>query len=196
MIEYISGQLTQLTPAFAIVETAGVGYMLNISLTAFESLQGKDQVKMLIHEVIREDTHLLYGFVDENERRLFRQLLGVSGVGASTARIILSSIPARELESVIALGDHDRLKAVKGIGAKTAQRIIVDLKDKIKPAEDTLFLMQPSLTTGSASYEEALAALIALEFPRSAAQKALRTIFKADPAISVEEAIKKAFSMM
>ncbi len=196
MIEYISGQLTQLTPAFAVVETAGVGYMLNISLTAFESLQGKDQVKMLIHEVIREDTHLLYGFVDEDERRLFRQLLGVSGVGASTARIILSSIPARELESVIAIGDHDRLKAVKGIGAKTAQRIIVDLKDKIKPADDTLFLMQPSLTAGSASYEEALAALVALEFPRSTAQKALRTIFKADPAISVEEAIKKAFSMM
>lgn len=196
MIEYIAGQLTELNPAYAVVETAGVGYMLNISLTAFSALQGKERVRLLVHEVIRDDAHLLFGFVDESERRIFRLLLGVSGVGASTARIIISSIPAAELEAVIASGDHARLKAVKGIGVKTAQRIIVDLRDKIKPADDTLFIVQPEASAESTAYSEALAALIALEFPRQAAQKALRSIFSADPAISTEAAIKKAFAMM
>ncbi|MDE7125407.1 MAG: Holliday junction branch migration protein RuvA, partial [Muribaculaceae bacterium] len=186
MIEYISGRMTQLTPAYAVLEAGGIGYMINISLTAYSELQGKENVKLLIHEVIREDARLLFGFTDETERRLFRQLLGVSGVGASTARIIISSIPAPELEYVIASGDHNRLKTVKGIGAKTAQRIIVDLKDKIKPADDTLFLLQPSASAENAAYEEAFAALVALEFPRAAVQKALKAIFKADPASTTE----------
>ncbi len=196
MIEYICGTLAELNPAYAVIETAGIGYLINISLTTFSTLQGKQQVKLLVHEVLRDDARMLYGFADDAERRIFRLLLGVSGVGASTARIIISSIPSAELKFVIASGDHNRLKAVKGIGTKTAQRIIVDLKDKIKPTEDTLFIVQSEATAQSAAYDEALAALVALEFPRAAAQKALRNIFKADPAITVEGAIKKAFAMM
>ncbi len=196
MIDYIKGSIDRLTPAFAVIDNGGIGYMLNISLTTYTALQGKTEARLLVHEVIREDAHILYGFFTEGERQLFVQLLGVSGVGASTARIILSSVPPGELEIVIASGDDRRLKAVKGIGAKTAQRIIVDLKDKIKPADDTLSLLQPAAAPESAAYEEALAALIALEFPRAAAQKALRAIFKENPAATTEQAIKKAFSMM
>lgn len=193
MIEYIAGQLTELNPAYAVVEAAGVGYMLNISLTAFSALQGKERVRLLVHEVIRDDAHLLFGFVDESERRIFRLLLGVSGVGASTARIIISSIPAAELEAVIASGDHARLKAVKGIGVKTAQRIIVDLRDKIKPLDETLVIMSAA---DSEVLEEALAALVMLGFPRAAAQKTLRKVHEADPDVKVETAIKRALAMM
>ena len=150
-------------------------------------------MKLLVHEVIREDAHLLYGFVDERERNLFRLLIGVSGVGANTARIILSSIPAPELEVVIVSGDHARLKNVKGIGIKTAQRVIVDLKDKIKPAEEAL-LLQPSAT--SDTYDEALAALVMLGFARQQSQKVLKKLFDADPSIKVEQAIKKALALL
>lgn len=156
-------------------------------------MEGKSDVKLLVHEVIREDAHLLYGFVDERERNLFRLLIGVSGVGANTARIILSSIPAPELEVVIVSGDHARLKNVKGIGIKTAQRVIVDLKDKIKPAEEAL-LLQPSAT--SDTYDEALAALVMLGFARQQSQKVLKKLFDADPSIKVEQAIKKALAML
>ncbi|WP_302986181.1 Holliday junction branch migration protein RuvA, partial [uncultured Muribaculum sp.] len=129
----------------------------------------------------------------ERERNLFRLLIGVSGVGANTARIILSSIPAPELEVVIVSGDHARLKNVKGIGIKTAQRVIVDLKDKIKPAEEAL-LLQPSAT--SDTYDEALAALVMLGFARQQSQKVLKKLFDADPSIKVEQAIKKALAML
>ena len=125
MIEYIRGLVAELNPAVAVIETAGVGYELNISLSTFSALEGVKETKLLVHEVIREDTHLLYGFADERERSLFRLLIGVSGVGANTARMILSSISSSELEQVITSGDHVRLKNIKGIGVKTAQRIIV-----------------------------------------------------------------------
>ena len=146
-----------------------------------------------MHESIREDAHQLFGFINEQERQLFRQLIGVSGVGANTARVILSSIPAPELEAVIASGDDSRLKAVKGIGTKTAQRIIVDLRDKIK-LDSVSLLNQP--TMGSDIYEEALAALLMLGFNKPQSQKALKKIFSDDPTTRVETAIKKALSMM
>lgn len=197
MIEFIKGSIDTLTPAAVVVETrAGVGYLLNISLQVYTSLQSKGQgaeVRMLVHEVIREDAVTLFGFVDERERALFRELIGVSGVGASTARMILSSVPAAELEGVIVGGDASRLKSVKGIGAKTAQRIIVDLRDKIKPGDDTLIVQSPA---SSAVMDEALAALVMLGFTRQQSQKALRAIFEADPAIKVEAAIRKALAMM
>lgn len=193
MIEYIKGELTELTPAYAVVEAAGIGYLLNISVTAFSALQGQKSVRLLAHEIIREDAHILYGFISENERELFRLLLAVPGVGAATARIILSSILVEELEVVIASGDHDRLKAVKGIGTKTAQRIIVDLRDKIKSADNTL-LLQPAVN--EEAFEEALGALVILGFPRPAVQKALRTIFRDKPDATVEVAIKKALTML
>lgn len=195
MIEYIHGQLAELTPAYAVVDCHGVGYLLAITLTAYTELQDKKEAHLLVHEAIREDAYQLYGFVSRQERELFRELIGVSGVGANTARMILSSIPAPELAAVIIAGDHTRLKAVKGIGAKTAQRIGVDLRDKIKPAGDVALaaIVAPVM---SETFEEALAALVMLGFPRPAAQKALRKLFEADPQIKVELAIKKALAML
>ncbi len=193
MIEYIRGLVAELNPAVAVIETAGVGYELNISLSTFSALEGVKETKLLVHEVIREDTHLLYGFADERERSLFRLLIGVSGVGANTARMILSSISSSELEQVITSGDHVRLKNIKGIGVKTAQRIIVDLKDKIKPVDDT-FILQPS--GSNEVFDEALAALSALGFQRQQSQKVLKKLFDAEPSMRVETAIKKALAMM
>lgn len=197
MLEYIKGIAAELTPTYAVIENNGIGYMLNISLPAFEELQrSAGEVKMLVHEIIREDAHTLYGFMAAKEREMFRLLIGVSGVGPGTAMLILSSIPVADLEAVITSGDHNRLKNVKGIGVKTAQRIIVDLKDKIKPTETTLSLQPETSGSYSEVYEEALAALVALGFVRQQSQKVLRRIFDADPAVKVEVAIKKALSMM
>lgn len=193
MIEYIKGELAELTPTYAVIDCSGVGYLLNISLPAFTRLEGQRNAKLLVHEAIREDAHVLYGFIDEQERSLFRLLIGVSGVGANTARMILSSIAAPELELVIATGDVAKLKNVKGIGTKTAQRIIVDLKDKIKPLGDAL-IEQPAVV--SDVFDEALAAMVMLGFPRQQVHKVLKKLFDADPTLKVENAIKKALSMM
>ena len=193
MIEYIKGELAELTPTYAVIDCSGVGYLLNISLPAYTRLEGQRNAKLLVHESIREDAHLLYGFIDEQERSLFRLLIGVSGVGANTARMILSSIAAPELELVIATGDVNKLKNVKGIGTKTAQRIIVDLKDKIKPIGNAL-IEQPTVV--SDVFDEALAAMVMLGFPRQQVHKVLKKLFDADPTLKVENAIKKALSMM
>ena len=193
MIEYISGRLAELNPATAIIDNAGIGYEMSISLSTFSAIQGKEQVKLLVHEVIREDAHLLYGFATARERSLFREMIAVSGVGANSARLILSSIPPVELEAVISSGDEKRLKSVKGIGAKTAQRIIVDLKDKIKPS-DTSLLSQP--TVRSDDFEEALAALLMLGFAKPASQKVLTKLFADDSSLRVEQAVKKALTML
>ena len=193
MIEYIHGTIAELTPTYAVIDCGGIGYLLNISLPTFTRLEGSTSAKLLAHEVIREDAHVLFGFIDEQERSLFRLLIGVSGVGANTARMILSSIAAPELEIVISTGDATRLKNVKGIGAKTAQRIIVDLKDKIKPIGDALIL-QPATTNDI--FDEALAALVMLGFTRQQSQKVLKKLFDNAPTIKVETAIKKALSMM
>ena len=194
MIEYVRGTIAELTPTYAVIECGGLGYMLNISLPTFSALEGARDAKMLVHEAIREDAYQLFGFLTEQERQLFRLLIGVSGVGANTARMILSSIPAPELEAVIASGDHGRLKGVKGIGVKTAQRIIVDLRDKIKPTSDALINQSTSMT--SDVFDEALLALVMLGFSRPQSQKVLKKIFDADPAVKVELAIKKALAMM
>lgn len=193
MIEYIKGELSELTPTYAVIDCGGVGYLLNISVPTYSALDGAKSAKLLVHEAIREDAHVLYGFVNEQERSLFRLLIGVSGVGTNTARMILSSIAAPQLEQIIMTGDHSVLKKVKGIGSKTAERIIVDLKDKIKPIGDTLIL-QPSLT--NEVFEEALAALVMLGFNRVQSQKVLKKLFDTEPSIAVEVAIKKALSMM
>lgn len=193
MIEYIKGELAELTPTYAVIDCCGVGYLLNISLPAYTRLEGSKNAKLLVHEAIREDAHVLYGFIDEQERTLFRLLIGVSGVGANTARMILSSIAAPELEIAIASGDVAKLKNVKGIGIKTAQRIIVDLKDKIKPIGNAL-LQQPTIV--SDVFEEALAAMVMLGFARPQVQKVLKKLFDAEPTLKVEVAIKKALSMM
>ncbi len=194
MIEYIIGKVTELTPTYAVVECGGIGYMLNITLSAFSELENqRTDIRMLVHESIREDAHQLFGFTNETERSMFRLLIGVSGVGAGTARMILSAIPAPELQTVIASGDHRRLTAAKGIGAKTAQRIIVDLRDKITPVADTL-INQPA--SAPQEFEEALAALVMLGFAKPQSQKVLKKIFDADPTVKLEVAIKRALAMM
>lgn len=193
MIEYIAGSLAEITPAYAVVDKHGIGYRMNISLVTFDALQGKRETRLFVHEIIREDTHELYGFATVAERELFQLMIAVSGVGANSARLILSAIPPGELEAVIASGDEKRLKSVKGIGAKTAQRIIVDLRDKIKTTSATL-LEQPAAR--SEAYDEALAALVMLGFPKPATLKVLDKLFSGDPAMKVEAAIKKALTML
>lgn len=194
MIEAISGHIGALNPAAAVIDTAGgVSYQLNITLPTFTALEGRSEARLLVHEAIREDAWVLYGFLDEDERELFRALVGVSGVGAASARLILSAIPAADLRGVIAGSDVARLKTVKGIGAKTAERIIVDLRDKIKADPSTLIEQTRPVT---ASYDEALEALVILGFPRPASQKALKKLFEATPTLTVEQAVKRAMSML
>lgn len=196
MIEFIRGKIADMNPAAVVIDTGAIGYLLNITLNTFAALDGAGakETRLLVHEIIREDTHQLYGFIDERERELFRLLIGVSGIGANTARMILSSIPAPELETVIASGDHSRLKNVKGIGIKTAQRVIVDLRDKIKPTDATLTI-QPAVAAGEV-FDEALSALVMLGFQRQQSQKVLKKIFDEDPSVKVEAAIKRALTMM
>ena len=174
MIEYVKGELTEITPASAVVECGGVGYMLNISLNTYTRLQNERQAKVYVYEAIREDAHLLYGFAD-------------------TARMILSSFSTADLQGVIASGNVNLLKAVKGIGAKTAQRIIVDLRDKINQGADTLIIQSEAT---SETYEEAQAALIMLGFAKPAVQKALGKLLKDNPAEKVEGLIKKALKIL
>ncbi len=203
MIEYISGRLMELTPTYAVVETGGIGYHADISLTTYVPLEEKlardgagAAVKLLVHEIIREDAHLLFGFETEKERELFRALVSVSGVGANTARMILSSVSPSELGQVISAGDSKRLKAVKGIGAKTAERIIVDLRDKVKLTAIEGAGLPAATAPSGAAYEEALAALLMLGFARPASQKVLKKIFDANPTVTVEAAIKRSLTMM
>lgn len=195
MIEAIKGEIMSLNPAAAVVETVGgVAYLLNITLPTFTRLENVRQTRLLVHESIRDDAWVLYGFLDEDERELFRALVGVSGVGAGSARMILSAIPAQDLRTVIASADSKRLKSVKGIGAKTAERIIVDLKDKIKA--DTSTLLEQPAGAQSPAFDEALEALVILGFQRQASQKALKKLFDSDPTLSIEAAIKKAMAML
>lgn len=195
MIEYISGKVAALNPAQAVIETAsGIGFALNISLQTYTELEGKKAARLLVHEVIREDAWTLYGFISSAEREMFRALIGVSGVGAATACVILSSMALGELQQIITSGDDARLKKVKGIGQKTAQRIIVDLRDKIKIDAITAETTVASAVTEI--YEEALAALMMLGFQKAPSQKVLKKIVEADPDIKLETAIKKALAML
>ena len=197
MIDYIKGNLVELNPAFAVIDNHGIGYFLNISLSTYDSLsqagQGND-AKLFVYEAIREDAHLLYGFSTKKEREAFQLLISVSGVGPNTARMILSSMSADEFSQAIASNNVAMFKAVKGVGAKTAQRIIVDLKDKIKSTGSTL-LIQNGAAAGEV-FDEALAALVMLGFTQQASQKVLKSLISSHPDLTVEQAIKMALKMM
>lgn len=192
MIDYITGKPQDVTPAYIVLENNGIGYGVNITLIDYPHIEGKERVKLYIYESIREDAHIFYGFLEKRSRELFELLISVSGVGPNTARLILSSMTAMQLQSAIAGGQDAVLKSVKGIGGKTAQRIIVDLKDKIKVDDMSLDI---SIPVGE-NYEDALAALIMLGFTQQQSQKALKKLFAATPNLSTEQAIKQALTMM
>lgn len=196
MIEYLKGDITELTPTTATIECHGVGYLTNISLNTYTTIQNRPQTKLYIYEAIREDAYILYGFADKRERELFMQLISVSGIGGNTARTILSALNPRELCEVIASGNDKLLKMVKGIGGKTAQRIIVELKDKIGAIEgntqgsdldNALFA-----DTTNEVLDSAIAALTMLGYTAAASQKVVKGIIKEQPTVSIEGAIKEA----
>ena len=201
MIEYIKGELTELTPTLAVVEAAGVGYALNISLNTYTGIQGKKEAKLYVHEVLiaggRDDSFTLYGFATRQERELYRMLISVSGVGANTARMMLSSMSPAELCDAIANGNEKLIKSVKGIGLKTAQRVIVDLKDRIVSTgiADELHVSTnkdntPSVNT--AVKDEAVSALTMLGFSPAPSAKVVTEILTAQPELPVEMVVKEA----
>ncbi|MBB4035757.1 Holliday junction DNA helicase RuvA [Dysgonomonas hofstadii] len=193
MIDYIKGEIAELTPTSVTLETYNIGYFINISLNTYTRLSGKKEAKLFVYESIREDAHVLFGFTDKQEREMFLLLISVSGIGAGTARVMLSSMNTQELANVIASGNADMLKTVKGIGLKTAQRVIVDLKDKIKTTGiDQADIFPVSHPSG----EEAIAALVMLGFPQQASQKVVAKILKDKPDSVVEEIIKTALKML
>ena len=194
MIEYIKGNIDGLTPTYAIIDNNGIGYFVNISLYTFTALQNTQNATVYIYEAIREDAHTLFGFTEKNEREMFLLLISVSGVGPNSARMILSSLSPTELQTAIATSNVGALKAVKGIGAKTAQRIIVDLKDKIKAPSDSLLDIQ--VPANNEVYDEALAALVMLGFSQQASQKVLKKLLSESQGLSVEKVIKQALKMM
>lgn len=204
MIEYIKGELTDLSPALAVVEAHGVGYGLNISLNTYSTVQGKKNIKLYVHEAImtggRDDNYTLYGFVTKQERSLYRLLITVSGVGANTARMILSSLTTAELCNVIANGDDKMLKTVKGIGLKTAQRIIVDLKDKIVQSgiADEVHVNNQSNTSNvnNAVKDEAVGALTMLGFSPAPSAKVVVSILTEQPELPVEQVVKLALKQI
>ncbi|MDX9772269.1 MAG: Holliday junction branch migration protein RuvA [Bacteroidales bacterium] len=193
MIDYIKGTVTELNPAFVVVECNGIGYNINISLNTYSTLDKSVTCKILIHEAIREDAHLLFGFSSDDERDLFRQLISVSGVGAGTARMMLSSIRPPELREAIISGDVGILKAVKGIGLKTAQRIIVDLKDKIGKHAGSGEIIAFSDNTAR---EESLSALVMLGFARNSAAKVIDNLLRENKTLQVEEIVRRALKLL
>lgn len=198
MIEYIKGEIAEITPALAVIECNGIGYGVNISLNTYSAIQGKQNIKLYIYEAIREDAHVLYGFSTKQERELFLLLITVSGIGGNTARMILSALSPAELCNVISSGNDKLLKTVKGIGLKTAQRIIVDLKDKI--ATTGMETVSGSVANLSVShsevYEEAVAALTMLGFAQAPSQKVVTAILKEEPELTVEKVIKLALKRL
>ena len=210
MIEYIKGQLTDVNPTYVVIEAAGVGYAINIALPTYSELVGKEgqESRLYITEIIREDAHELYGFFSKGERELFVMLMTVSGIGANTARMIMSAYSAAEIRQIIATGNARALSQVKGLGPKTAQRIIVDLKDKVLKIDLGSQASQGSLEDAASGYslevqsedsavkQEAVSALVMLGFAAAASGKVVDKILKAAPESSVEQVIKQALKML
>ncbi len=189
MIDYIKGNITELTPTEVILECYGIGYRILISLQTYEGLNGKSDAKVYIHHYIREDEELYYGFFTKDERELFRLLIGVSGIGASTARMMLSSLTAEEIRNAILAEDLNKIKSIKGIGTKSAQRLILELKDKVSKGEgaESNVLFSPSSNPAA---DEATTALVMLGFTKANVNKAVSSVIKEKPGASLEEIIK------
>lgn len=197
MYEYISGKLASITPANAVIDCCGVGYLLDITLNTYSAIQEKAEVRLWVHEVIREDAHLLYGFFTLQERSLFRLLLGVNGVGAATARMMLSSLSVEELTQAIATGDARTVQRVKGVGAKTAGRIVLELQDKVSDTAGQRTAAGINTATHSPAIsvkkDETVSALVMLGFPKPAAEKVVNAL---DGRLTVEEMIKEALKRL
>ncbi len=194
MFAYLNGIVSELNPTIVVIECAGVGYQVHISLQTYGILKVGEQVKLLVHQIVREDAHLLFGFSNEEERRVFRYLISVNGVGANTALLILSSMSISELISGIAQGDENLLKRIKGIGAKTAQRLIVELKDKVLKEPSAFEKVGSSYNT---TRQEALSALVVLGFSKPNAEKALdKIIQRSGNHQRVEDLIREALKIL
>ena len=193
MYDYIEGRIIEKTPAYVIIEAAHIGYFINISLNTYSKIPDQDQCKLYIHQIVREDAILFFGFIDKKEREIFRQLISVSGIGANTARLILSSLSPDDILLAINEGDVFILKSIKGIGVKSAQRIIVDLKGKISKerAMEEIFR-----TESNTIHEESLSALVHLGFTKSAVDKVIRQILAEKNDLTVEEVVKVALKRL
>lgn len=193
MIEFLKGRLAEKNPSYAVIECNGVGYYVNISLNTFSLIGENESVSLFTHLAIREDAHVLYGFADKEERAFFRQLISVSGVGASTAQMVLSSLSPADAISAIANGDAATVQSVKGIGAKTAQRIIIDLKDKVNKIDGASDI---SFASHNTSREEALSALFALGFDKNKSTKMVDKLLKENGEQPIEELVKLALKKL
>ena len=195
MIDYIKGQITSLTPTEVILETYGIGYRILISLQTYEDLNGKKDATVYIHHYLREDEELYYGFASRDERELFRLLISVSGIGASTARMMLSSMSSEEIRNAIIAEDINKIKSIKGIGLKSAQRLILELKDKVVKGggSDTPALFSSASNTHT---DEAVTALVMLGFTKANVTKAVSAVLKEKPTATLEEIIKLALKRM
>ena len=190
MIAYVEGQIAHKNPAYIVLDVQGVGYQVHISLHTYEQVANKERCRLLTHQVIREDAHQLYGFFEEDERELFRNLITISGIGPNTARMMLSSLSPEELKRAIIRGDVSLIKTIKGIGPKSAQRVIVELQDVLKKSSSGDF---PLMTEKNKLADEALAAMATLGFSRPLAEKAIHKILQSNAGnITIEELIKQA----
>lgn len=196
MYEYISGTLAELSPTYAVVEAAGVGYYIHISLQTFSAIEGQEQARLYVHFVVREDAQILYGFATRQERELFRLLISVSGVGGNTARMILSTYSTSELRNIISTGNAVLLKNVKGLGLKTAQKIIVELNGKMIDLGLEAKAVEKRSEVDNEVFNETVAALVMLGFQKGASEKVVKALLKDEPSISVEDAVRQALRRM
>ena len=196
MYEYISGALAELSPTYAVVEAAGVGYYINISLHTFSAIEGQEQARLYVHFVVREDAQILYGFATRQERELFRLLISVSGVGGNTARMILSTYSTSELKNIISTGNAVLLKNVKGLGLKTAQKIIVELNGKMIDLGLEAKAVEKKSEVDNEVLNETVAALVMLGFQKAASEKVVKALLKEQSDISVEDAVRQALRRM